>query len=298
MRIGLNQATFEAVDTPAFLEAAAGAGVTCVGLWRHKLAPWGARGVARLTREAGVEVTSLCRGGFFTAPSLRERRRAVRDTCAAVEEAAELGCRTLVLVCGPAHDGDLAGARAASARALAEVVPMAAEHGLTLAVEPFHPVFAADRSAVVTLDQACDLAEAYEPASVGVAVDTFHVWWDPRLEPALARAAGRIATLQVADWPARMGVPLRGRALPGDGVAPLGRIVALVRAAGYAGPAEVEVLAEDVWARPAAEVARTARERMERIVALSERSVLRCAAPRTPTSSSGPAPPAASSPTG
>jgi sugar phosphate isomerase/epimerase len=194
--VALNQATFEAVETPAFLEAAVDEEVREVGLWRHKLAPWGAGGMSQLAERAGIEVTSLCRGGFFTAPSQTERSRAVADTCAAIKETAALPCPTPVLVCGPAADGDLPGARAT-----------------------------------------------------------------------IARAADRIATLQLADWPVSMGVPLRGRALPGHGVAPLAEIVALVLAAGYDGPVEVEVLSEDVWARPAHEVARTARERTEHVIA-------------------------------
>ena len=265
--VALNQATFEAVDTPALLEAAVGAGVRQVGLWRHKLAPWGARGVARLARDAGVELTSLCRGGFFSAPSEDERRAAVADTCVAIEEAAELGCPTLVLVCGPAADGDLPAARARIASGIERVVPVAADHGVMLAIEPFHPVFAADRSAIVTLDQACDIAERFDADRVGIALDTFHVWWDPRLPGAVARAAGRIATLQLADWPAAMGVPLRGRALPGDGVAPLAAIVALALDAGYDGPLEVEVLSEEVWARPPLEAAQAARAGAERVLA-------------------------------
>ncbi len=265
--VALNQATFESARTPGFLDAAVGAGVEEVGLWRHKLAPGGAAEVGGLVRDAGVRVTRLCRGGFFTGPSAAGRRRAIADTCAAIEEAAVLGCPTLVLVCGPAADGDLPGARAQIARALEAVAPVAAEHAVTLAIEPFHPVFAADRSAVVTLDQACELAERHDPRWVGVAVDTFHLWWDPGLGPALARAAGRIATLQLADWPAEMGVPLRGRALPGDGVAPLAEVVALALAAGYDGPVEVEVLSEAVWARPPLDVARESRARAEQVLA-------------------------------
>jgi len=273
--VALNQATFESSETPAFLEAAVAAGLTEVGLWRHKLAPWGVTGAARLASDAGVRVTSLCRGGFFTGPTGAERRRAIADTCAAVEEAAALGCRTLVLVCGPAADGDLPGARAVIARALEQVAPVAAEHAVTLAIEPFHPVFAADRSAIVTLDQACDLAERFDPAHVGIALDTFHVWWDPGLEAAIARAAGRIATLQLADWPAEMAVPLRGRALPGEGVAPLAHVVALALAAGYEGPVEVEVLSEAVWARAPIAVAHDARSRAERVVAAARTTLAR-----------------------
>lgn len=265
LRAALNQATFERVGTPELLDVAVEAGVHEVGLWRHKLAE-GADRVARLAEEAGVEVVSLCRGGFFTGPTRAERRRAVTDTCVAIEEAAAMRCPTLVLVCGPAADGDLPGARATIARALEEVAPVAAEHGVILAIEPFHPVFAADRSAVVTLEQACELAERFEPAHVGIAADTFHLWWDPVLRSSMARAAGRVATFQLADWPFEMGVPLRGRALPGDGVAPLAEIVALALAGGYEGPFEVEVLSEDVWARPALDVAREARERTDRII--------------------------------
>lgn len=274
----LNQATFERVSTPELLDVAARAGVHEVGLWRHKL-DGGADRVALLAEEAGVAVVSLCRGGFFTGPTRAERRRAVTDTCVAIEEAAAMRCPTLVLVCGPAADGDLPGARATIARALEDVVPVAAEHGVSLAIEPFHPVFAADRSAIVTLEQACELAERFEPAHVGIAADTFHLWWDPALRTSMARAAGRVATLQLADWPVEMGVPLRGRALPGDGVAPLADIVALALSGGYDGPVEVEVLSEDVWARPALEVAREAWERADRIVTAARERVDRVADP-------------------
>ena len=248
MRVALNQATFETADTSTFLAAAAAAGVTDVALWRHKLDG---------SDLSGFDVFGLCRGGFFTTPG------GVEDTRVAIEQAAAVDCPLLVLVCGGAADGDLVGARDQIARGIEAVLPVADEHGVQLAIEPFHPVFAADRSAIVTLDQACEMAERFD---IGVAVDTFHVWWDPGLDRAIARASGRILSLQVADWPAEMGVPLRGRVLPGDGVAPLGKIVAAVAATGYDGPVEVEVLGEDVWARDPFEIARLAVERTEALL--------------------------------
>jgi len=252
-RFALNRATTKHWPLPELVAGCAEAGVTGVGLWRDDVAAHGAAGAAALVRDAGLTVTSLCRGGFFADPGWYDENRR------AIDEAAALGAPALVLVCGglPAGSRDVDAARAHVGEALGALVPHARAAGVRLAVEPLHPMFCADRCVVSTLEQALDLAEPHPADAVGVVVDTYHLWWDDRVWGQLARAgrAGRIACFQVADWvtPLPAGV-LLGRGLPGTGCVELRRFREAVDAAGYAGPVEVEVFAEEVWARPGREV--------------------------------------------
>lgn len=178
------------------------------------------------------------------------------DNRQAVEEAAALGTDTLVLVCGGLPEGSrhLDAAREMVTEGVAELAPYAEERGVRLAVEPLHPVFAADRSVIVTLDQALDLAAQFPPHQVGVTVDTYHIWWDPGVWAAIARAGERICCFQVCDWLVDQPDPLHGRGMMGDGVIELRRFREAVDAAGYRGPVEVEIFNREVWSRPPAEV--------------------------------------------
>ena len=144
--------------------------------WRHQLG----QDSAAVLREAGLRVSCLCRGGFFTAPGADD------DNRRAVEEAAALGAPVLVLVCGPPVDGDLPGARATIAAGIERLLPFAAAHGVRLGIEPLHPMMVGERSAIVTLGEA--LALARRSTGVGVIVDAYHVFWDPRLDAELAGA--------------------------------------------------------------------------------------------------------------
>ncbi|MFI0907631.1 sugar phosphate isomerase/epimerase family protein [Streptomyces sioyaensis] len=262
-RLSLNQETVRQWSLPELADGCARAGVRGVGLWRAPVQEYGVRAAARLVRDAGLRVTSLCRGGFFTATDPGERAAALDDNRAAVDEAAALGTDTLVLVSGglPAGSRDLAGARERIADALGELAPYAAERGVRLALEPLHPMYAADRCVVSTLAQALDLAERFPAAQVGVVVDTYHLWWDDTVGAQLARAGGaggtppRIAAFQLADWvtPLPAGV-LLGRGQLGDGSVDLRWFRQRVEAAGYRGPIEVEIFQPALWARDGAEV--------------------------------------------
>ncbi|WP_256103391.1 sugar phosphate isomerase/epimerase [Streptomyces sp. ODS05-4] len=245
--------TVRQLPLPSLVDACARLGVPGIGLWREPVRAYGLKAAARLVQAAGLTVTTLCRAGFFTASD------SSADNRAAVEEAAALGADTLVLVCGglPPGSRDLTRARERIADALAELAPYAADHGVRLAIEPLHPMYAADRCAVSTLDQALALAEPFPSTQVGVVVDTYHVWWDDRAPAAVARAgaAGRLHSLQLADWtvPLPAGV-LTGRGQLGDGCVDLRAWRRLTDAAGYTGPIEVELFNEDLWARDGAEV--------------------------------------------
>ncbi|MFF1337638.1 sugar phosphate isomerase/epimerase family protein [Streptomyces sp. NPDC058290] len=271
-RFSLNQETVRQWSMPELVAGCAEAGVGAVGLWRDPVREFGLRETAKLVAGAGLRVSSLCRGGFFTAADPAGRAAALEDNRRAVEEAAELGAEVLVLVSGglPEGDRDLVGARRRIADVLGELAPWAAAHGIRLGIEPLHPMFASDRCVVSTLGQALDIAEQFPARQVGVVADAYHLWWDERLPADLRRAGagGRIVSVQVADWvtPLPEGV-LLGRGQLGDGCIDLRAFRELADEAGYRGPVEVEIFHTGLWARDGAEVLREVIDRYREHVA-------------------------------
>ena len=253
-RLSLNQATTQYWSVREAVDGCARAGIPWIGLWRQHVAKTGLAESARIVRDAGLRVSSLCRGGFFPAATAAERHARIEDNRRAIDEAAELGTDVLVLVCGPAPDRNIQAAREMVRDGIAEVVPYARERGVKLAIEPLHPMFAADRSVIVTLAQALDIAEQFDPQQVGVAIDVYHVWWDPQVERQIERAAGRILGFHVNDWLVPTPDLLLGRGMMGDGVIQLRRLRRIVDAAGYDGPIEVEIFNQALWDTPGDEV--------------------------------------------
>jgi sugar phosphate isomerase/epimerase len=248
-RFSFNQATTQGWDLPDLVDALVRAGVPGIGLWREPVAEYGLAKTARLVHDAGLAVTSLCRGGFFAdAGWYDENRRAV-------DEAAELDTSVLVLVSGGLGGRDLAGARAHVADAVGRLVPHARAAGVRLAIEPLHPMFCSDRCVISTLEQALTIAERYEVGEVGVVIDTYHLWWDDRAPALVGRAGPRVSAFQLADWitPLPEGV-LTGRGMPGTGCVDLPAWVSYVDSAGFTGPVEIEVFNTEVWARPGEDV--------------------------------------------
>jgi len=263
-RLSLNQATVKHLGLADAAALCARHGIPAIGLWRDRVAEAGLAGAAAAVRGAGLHVSSLCRGGFFTHADPGARRAARAGNQAAVIEAAELGADALVLVCGGLVPGsrDLGLARRMVADAIGDLVPEAQRLGVRLAIEALHPMFCADRSVIASLGEAIELADQFPADAVGVMVDTYHVWWDARLADEIARASGRIAGYQVCDW--MLPLPqdaLLGRGHLGDGVIDFGPVSAAVTAAGYHGYVEVEIFNADVWAAPADQTAATVRAR-------------------------------------
>ncbi len=252
-RLSLNQITVDQWSLEEVIEGCRRAGIGWIGPWRHKVQEIGLDKAARMVTDSGLKVSSYCRGGFF--PAL-EHEVATRhdDNRRAVDEASELGADVLVLVCGPSINKDIETARRMVVDGIAVLVPHARAAGVRLGIEPLHPMFAADRSVVVTLGQANDMASNFSSADVGVIIDVYHVWWDPNLNEEIERAAGRILGFHVSDWTVPTSDLLAGRGLMGDGVIELRRIRGAVEAAGYRGPIEVEILNRELWARPGDEV--------------------------------------------
>ncbi|WP_430791902.1 sugar phosphate isomerase/epimerase family protein [Actinoplanes sp. G11-F43] len=250
-RFSFNQITAKHWDLEDLVAGLTEAGVDKVALWREPVQEYGLERSAALVRDAGLSVTTLCRSGFFQLDGWFD------DNRRAIDEAAALGTNVLVLVSGGLPEGskDIAGARAHVAEAIARLVPHASAAGVTLAIEPLHPMYAADRCVINTWDQALAIAEQHPVGQVGVTVDTYHLWWDDTVLPKIEAAGPRIAVYQLADWitPLPAGV-LTGRALPGAGCVDMRAFHAAVEKAGYTGPIEVEVMNEDLWRRPGREI--------------------------------------------
>jgi len=253
-RLSLNQITTQRWSVREAVDGCVRAGIPYIGLWREKVAEAGLRESARMVRDAGLRVSSLCRGGWFCAATAAERQARLDDNRRAIEEAAILGTDVLVLVCGPAADRDIGAARAYIEEAIARLLPYAAEHGVKLGIEPLHPMYAAERSVIVTLAEANQIARRFAHSHVGVVIDAYHVWWDPEIYAQIAAARGRILGFHVCDWLVPTPDMLMGRGMMGDGVIELRRLRQAVDAAGYTGPVEVEIFNRAIWDTPGDEV--------------------------------------------
>ena len=274
-RLSLNQATVKRLG----LREAAGLCVRheipAIGLWRDRVAETGLAEAVAAVRTAGLRVSSLCRGGFFTVADPDRRRAARADNLAAIAEAAELGAGTLVLVCGglPPGQRDLGLARRMIEDAIGSLVPAALRAGVRLGIEALHPMFCADRCVISSLGEAVDLAALFPAEAVGVVVDTYHVWWDARLAGEIARAGRRIVSFQVCDWVLPLPADtLLGRGHLGDGCIDFGPIAAAVSAAGYSGDVEVEIFNAQVWDAPPDQTAAKVRERFAAVLGASRQS--------------------------
>jgi sugar phosphate isomerase/epimerase len=258
-RLSLNTATIrEKWGLAQAIEGCARHGIRGISPWRDQLAAMGLKEAVRAVKAHGLAVTGLCRGGFFTAKDWRD------DNRRAIGEAHALGAKCLVLVVGglPQGSKDLAGARRQVADGIAAILPEARAAGVPLAIEPLHPMQAAERACVNTLEQALDLCDALGEG-VGVAVDIYHVWWDPKLEAQIARAGRRrLLAYHICDWLVPTRDLLNDRGMMGDGVVDLPRIRGLLERAGYAGAHEVEIFSKlDWWQRDPDEVLAICRQR-------------------------------------
>ena len=250
-------------------------GIRGISPWRDQVAAAGLKDTAARIRDAGLVVTGLCRGGMFPAEDRQGRQAALDDNRRAVEEAATLGARCLVLVVGGLPKDrtgrivskDLAGARSMVRDGVGELLDHARGAGVPLAIEPLHPMYAADRACINTLGQANDLCDELAPNGrdgLGVAVDVYHVWWDPSLQREIERAgaAERLLAYHICDWLVPTTDLLNDRGMMGDGVIDLPLIRGWMEAAGYHGLHEVEIFsAANWWKRDPDEVLAVVKER-------------------------------------
>jgi sugar phosphate isomerase/epimerase len=265
--LSINTATLrKQLPLPGIIEACARRGIRAIDPWRDQVAAAGLAAVARQIKDAGIVLSGYCRGGFFTAADATGLQAALEDNRRAIDEASTLGAPCLVLVAG-SLPGSLAGkplftdiglARAQVRDGIAATLDYAKSTGMPLAIEPLHPMQAADRACINTLEQALDLCDALDPGrtgALGVALDVYHVWWDPKLEAQIARAGGeRLLAYHVCDWLTPTCDLLNDRGMMGDGIIELKKVRGWVEAAGYTGFAEVEIFSDRWWSMPADEV--------------------------------------------
>jgi sugar phosphate isomerase/epimerase len=233
------------------IEAYAAAGIGGITLWRYNFEGRDPAEVGRRIRDAGLVCTGLARGGFFPAREAAARRAAVEENWRAIDEAAACGAPVLVLVCGAVPGQELEESRRQIADGIAACVDHARAAGVRLAIEPLHPMYADDRSAIVTTAQANDVCDALgSPPEVGIALDVYHTWWDPALEAEIARAgkAGRLFSWHVCDWRTPTEDLLNDRGLMGEGCIPLKKIAGWMSDAGFRGFSEVEIFSHRRWA--------------------------------------------------
>ncbi len=267
-RLSINQATTQAQYSLAEAIAAySAADVAGVSIWRDKLAECGLDEAIRMLADSGLQVSGLCRGGMFPGPDAAARQANIDDNLVAIDEAAALGADCLVLVCGGMPEGskDLAGTREMIRDGLGAILPHARAAGVPLAIEPLHPMYAADRCSINTIGQALDLCDQLDEGSgidLGVAIDVYHLWWDPDLQAQIQRAGDRTLAFHVCDWLVPTTDLLLDRGMMGDGVIDIRQIRDWVDGTGYDGLIEVEIFsAQNWWKRPGEEVISTCRER-------------------------------------
>ena len=268
-KLAINQATTMTQWTlREAIEGYATKDIRGISVWRDKLAECGVDEAARILKDNNMTVTGLCRGGMFPANDDAGRQAALDDNHRAVDEAAAIVAQCLVMVCGGLPDGskDMIDTRKQVADGLAAMLPYAIDAGVAVAIEPLHPMTAADRACVNTLEHALDLCDALGDG-IGVAVDCYHVWWDPKLEEQIARAGNRILGFHVCDWLVPTVDLVWDRGMMGDGVIDIPRIRGWVENAGYRGFNEVEIFSErNWWKRDPTEVVDTCIDRYQHFV--------------------------------
>ncbi len=228
----------------------AAAGVKGITVWRQALEGRDPAASGRMIRDQGLSIVSLCRGGFFASTSAVERQRAIDENRRCIDDAAALGAPLIVLVCGSDPGQSLADSRRHIAEGIAAVLPHAVAANVRLGIEPLHPMYAADRSAVNTVAQARAICDALHSPSVGIVVDVYHVWWDANLKDEIA-ALGReerLFAFHLCDWRTPLADVLNDRGLMGEGCIPLRQIRGWMESAGFNGFNEVEVFSERHWA--------------------------------------------------
>lgn len=234
------------------LEGYARAGIGGISVWRNVIEPLGAEKAGEMIRASGITPVSLVRGGFFPAFDEVDRGKAIDDNRKCVDEAAALGAPLVVLVCGAVPGMPLAEARRQIAVSIEALLPHAAACSVKLAIEPLHPMYAADKSAVNRMAEARAICEELRDPGLGIAVDVYHCWWDPDLEAEIRIAGekGWLFAFHICDWRVETRHLLTDRGLMGEGCIDIQGIRGWMEEAGFAGPNEVEVFSEEHWAGP------------------------------------------------
>lgn len=248
-RCAIHTITTKHWDLPTACAKYSAAGVPGVGVWRQWLEGRSLSESKKILDDNGLTPVSLVRGGFFTAATAEGRAKALDENRRCLEEAAAIGAGQVVLVCGADPKIPLVEARRHITDGIAACIPHAASLGVKLAIEPLHPMYADCRSAVNTVGQSNDIIDEVGDEWVGIAVDAYHVWWDPKIEVEIARAGKRVCGFHVCDWLTPTVDFLNDRGLMGEGCIDLPYLRRLVENAGFDGLIEVEIFSDRLWKR-------------------------------------------------
>lgn len=226
------------------------AGIGGISVWRNTLDGRDIKQTGNMLRNDGLNIISLVRGGFFASVSTVKRKAAIDDNLKAIDEAVALGAPLIVLVCGADPGQSLSTSRSQIQDGIAAVLPYAEKCGVKLSIEPLHPVYAGDRSAVNTMKQATDMAVGLNHTHIGVAVDVYHIWWDPELESEIKRCGkeNKLFAYHICDWKSELNDVLNDRGLMGEGCINIKQISDWVRGTGFTGMEEVEIFSNIYWA--------------------------------------------------
>ncbi|MGP5929822.1 sugar phosphate isomerase/epimerase [Corynebacterium glyciniphilum] len=273
IELSLNQATTRPYTLQDTAECAAAAGIQHMGLWLEHVDATGINQARSILKDNGISPTSMCRVGFVAGLEGNELNEALDQTRRALDFCAELDVPYLTFIAGgfPTGDASMSAAEARVQDALFELVPHARATGVSLALEPIHPLFVTDRSIVTTIRQALRVVDPLPADQVGILVDSWAVFWDPDLRQSLADAgtAGRLSGYQVNDFVLPLPLPenMNGRVMPGDGAIDLATLTRDVLAAGYSAPVEVEVFNDNIWKQPLNQIVRSTVESFNRSIA-------------------------------
>lgn len=226
------------------------AGISGISVWRDTLEGRDIAKTGEMIRSNGLEIVSLIRGGFFPSIDSVKRKQAIEDNRLAIDEAEALGCPMIVLVCGAEPSNSLGHSRDQIKQGIEAILPYAEQANVKLAIEPLHPMYADTRSAINTMEQANEMAEQFRSDFVGVAVDVYHLWWDPHLEKEIARCGKNenLFAFHICDWLSPTVDMLNDRGLMGDGCIDIKQIRSWVEQAGFSGFNEVEIFSNKHWA--------------------------------------------------
>jgi len=249
-RLAIHSITTKPWDLQTAVMKYKDAGVRGISIWKEAYEALGAKKAGQLAHSAGLDVVSLIRGGFFVHPVKEEREVRIARNLSMIHEAAELGAPHIVLVCGAHPNVRIEEARRQVAEGISEILPAAERERIKLAIEPLHPMYAADRSVINTLSEALDLCDYFESSHVGIVVDVYHTWWDPELHVQIERAGrgNRIFAFHVCDWKTPLEDMLEDRGLMGEGNIDIPSIRKTVEKAGFSGFVEVEIFSRRYWA--------------------------------------------------
>ena len=249
-KLCIHTQTTKPLDLPACCESYRRIGAGGITVWRNALEGRELSESKKILDDSGLDVVSLCRGGFFPAHTATDRQKAIDENKLIIDEAAAIGAPLIVLVVGAVPGIPLVEARKQIREGIETCLPYAEERGVKLAIEPLHPMYAGDRSAITTLAQANDMAEAINSDYVGVAVDVYHLWMDDRLEQEIYRCGGggNLFAFHICDWKCPTADMLLDRGIMGEGCIPVREIRGWVENTGFCGYNEVEIFSTKWWA--------------------------------------------------